>query len=793
MYKFLILKVFCLSICLITKAQKVYFNTSNTLYEMTGGPGTCTNITAFASCPGAAFFSLALFKDTLYYNVNGGGLYRIKTDGTGCQMISTGFNGNSLTVSNSGIIYTVSTARQLLSFNPYTNQLTNHGIIPWFSSGDLIFYESKLLLAGSVAATGPGIFELNIQNPPASVPFMLTPGRNFFGLLAYPTSCGNTKYYALEPQALTTNLVELDMINKTVVGNVCNINLPVYDAASSAEVGITSNNINFSSIQFTNPCAPNNTTNITAVSNSNNNTLLYSINSGPTNNNGIFNNVAVGTHTIRVSTADGLCFKDSVIQVTQLQQPQFSIQIQPENCNQSNGSITIIPINNSNYTFSINNGTASTNSTFSSLNTNNYLISIYNGSCKKDTLVFVPALSPNINFSVVTKPDTCNLSKGGFNIIGAANNTTFAINNGTPITSTGFQNLNANSYLLSAFLNNCRKDTTITITNTNVTPTFNLILAGDTCNKNTGSITVLNAPPQATYAFNSGTFTNSNYIANLSSGTYTLNIQNGSCRKDSVINIVNYTIPINFSAVLNNANCKNQNGSITLQPFNNVNSFTYALQNGTITNNNTFSNLSAGTYNVTLFSQGCKKDSVVTLSMNPALNITKNISITNPTCIIPNSGVLNIQINGSETPYTSYLNSQSLTGQLISFQNLLPNNYTLKIFNNLGCIVDSSTHTLSILANQICNQIYIPTAFTPNNDGNNDLYKPFIGVHNSKISFKIFNRLGQIVYSNNTHNPSWDGKFKSKLQPTGTYIYQLLYNDVANNSKVLKGTLQIIY
>ncbi|WP_207493074.1 gliding motility-associated C-terminal domain-containing protein [Aridibaculum aurantiacum] len=68
-------------------------------------------------------------------------------------------------------------------------------------------------------------------------------------------------------------------------------------------------------------------------------------------------------------------------------------------------------------------------------------------------------------------------------------------------------------------------------------------------------------------------------------------------------------------------------------------------------------------------------------------------------------------------------------------------------------------------------EIIVPTAFTPNNDGRNDLIRPILyGVRQLK-TFKIFNRWGQIMYETNQMRSGWNGMFKGLQQPPGTYVW----------------------
>jgi gliding motility-associated-like protein len=67
--------------------------------------------------------------------------------------------------------------------------------------------------------------------------------------------------------------------------------------------------------------------------------------------------------------------------------------------------------------------------------------------------------------------------------------------------------------------------------------------------------------------------------------------------------------------------------------------------------------------------------------------------------------------------------------------------------------------------------IYIPSAFTPNNDGKNDCFRIKNWVGTREFKLEIFNRWGEKVYSSADITSCWDGTFKGIMQPTGVYVY----------------------
>ncbi len=73
--------------------------------------------------------------------------------------------------------------------------------------------------------------------------------------------------------------------------------------------------------------------------------------------------------------------------------------------------------------------------------------------------------------------------------------------------------------------------------------------------------------------------------------------------------------------------------------------------------------------------------------------------------------------------------------------------------------------------------IGVPNAFTPNGDGLNDKLYPMYAVKARELSFRVFNRWGQQLFSTNDWRRGWDGTFKGQGQDPGTYVWMLRYFD----------------
>jgi len=88
--------------------------------------------------------------------------------------------------------------------------------------------------------------------------------------------------------------------------------------------------------------------------------------------------------------------------------------------------------------------------------------------------------------------------------------------------------------------------------------------------------------------------------------------------------------------------------------------------------------------------------------------------------------------------------------------------------------------------------IFVPSGFTPNGDGVNDVLKP-IGVGYRDLNyFRVFNRWGQPVFYGSRFTDGWDGKYQGRPADVGTYYWVLSINDRFGNAVLLKGDTTLI-
>lgn len=116
-----------------------------------------------------------------------------------------------------------------------------------------------------------------------------------------------------------------------------------------------------------------------------------------------------------------------------------------------------------------------------------------------------------------------------------------------------------------------------------------------------------------------------------------------------------------------------------------------------------------------------------------------------------------------------------------------PGLYWVKASSACGTVRDS------IMIYGDCNlPIYIPSAFTPNGDGLNDVFKISDMRNQELIDFCIYNRFGQQIFNTNNPKQGWNGKLNAIDQPISTFVYLIRYKDLTGKLQSAKGTVTLL-
>ena len=114
--------------------------------------------------------------------------------------------------------------------------------------------------------------------------------------------------------------------------------------------------------------------------------------------------------------------------------------------------------------------------------------------------------------------------------------------------------------------------------------------------------------------------------------------------------------------------------------------------------------------------------------------------------------------------------------------------YTVNITSSNGCV--GSDDIVVRVVKQ--GSYFMPSGFTPNNDGNNDRIRPILIGYTKLNYFSVYNRWGELIFNSKNINDSWDGTYKDQKCEMGTYFYSISVTDRNNKVDNYKGDFILI-
>jgi len=115
--------------------------------------------------------------------------------------------------------------------------------------------------------------------------------------------------------------------------------------------------------------------------------------------------------------------------------------------------------------------------------------------------------------------------------------------------------------------------------------------------------------------------------------------------------------------------------------------------------------------------------------------------------------------------------------------------YVVKVSTAEGC---SGYADVTVRIFKTKPEIFVPTAFSPNGDGINDILKPVVAGMKQFDFFRIYNRWGNMLFSSEDQYSGWDGNFGGIPQPSGTYVFVAQAVDYLGHIYSKKGTVVLI-
>lgn len=182
---------------------------------------------------------------------------------------------------------------------------------------------------------------------------------------------------------------------------------------------------------------------------------------------------------------------------------------------------------------------------------------------------------------------------------------------------------------------------------------------------------------------------------------------------------------------------------------------------------------------------GCRDTASKILSV-PVVNIRAG----NDTVIVKNE---DIQLNGTgATSYNwmpaTHLSNVNIANPIANFSDKGVYEYILKGITANGCI-GFDTMKITVADGPY---ITVPNAFTPNGDGNNDVFKILAAGYKKLNNFKIFDRWGRLLFYTTDFRKGWDGKLNGSDCELGTYFWLVTGTDINDKQKTLKGDVILV-
>ena len=137
--------------------------------------------------------------------------------------------------------------------------------------------------------------------------------------------------------------------------------------------------------------------------------------------------------------------------------------------------------------------------------------------------------------------------------------------------------------------------------------------------------------------------------------------------------------------------------------------------------------------------------------------------------------------------YNSYLWSDGSRSTSMTVEK--PGLYWLQVEDNKHCIGRDS---LLVGLKDCMRGVYIPNAFTPNNDGRNDLFKAMVFGKVRKFELTVYNRWGEVIFHATEPSRGWNGKVGNLEQVTSVFVWVCRYQMEGEKEVIEKGTVSLL-
>ncbi len=524
----------------------------------------------------------------------------------------------------------------------------------------------------------------------------------------------------------------------------------------------------------------------------------YALNTGNYSSLGSFGGLKANTYTIHVQDTLG-CKTDTNVTINQPPRLVPVVAATEPSCNGYNNGMFVIGATGGTpaYVYAINNGPFASGTNFAAMKAGTHIVSVMDiNGCRQDTTI-VLGEPPGMSFRLQLTQLKCYSDSSGSIFIDGTGGTppfSYAYDQQPFVATPTLVNVSAGPHIVKMRDGNgCIKDSTVVLTEPAPLFIVSPVITNPTCEgfADGGAKVYGNGGVQPYFfSVNGGGFTSSNSFTGLKEGPNVITIKDAkNCMYDTTLQLIGYPHIIYDDVFPDPVSCfGGSDGKIMLQVSGGIQPLAYKINPGAFRNTSIFDSLVAGQYVITVAdSAGCMKDSTVVLESPEKIKI--EMKVTPNDCEgIDNSGRIEAYVSGG-TPGYRYIWNTTPEKYSYGIEGMPNGSYRVKVTDANDCM---DTAIAAIEYNNCC-IVFIPDAFTPNNDGLNDLARiRYKGVFTLKI-FAIYNRFGERVFDTKNIDEGWNGSYKGRLQDLGTYSYYVQGICGDNGEEVMyKGTITLI-
>ncbi|HLO58223.1 MAG TPA: gliding motility-associated C-terminal domain-containing protein [Bacteroidales bacterium] len=343
--------------------------------------------------------------------------------------------------------------------------------------------------------------------------------------------------------------------------------------------------------------------------------------------------------------------------------------------------------------------------------------------------------------------------------------------------------------------NNCVIVDTFNLADPDTVKITSVDVADITCpGKTDGSLTIHATGGSGIYEFstdNGDNYDNQSVADNLPSGDYTVLVRDDKdCISENQLATISISDTVTIDTIdIANATCNGiHDGAVTLKVTGGTGTYQYSTDGGsTFGGASILAALASGNYTIVVRDgNDCNSEqSLITLTNSDTISIS-HIESTDLTCSGLPDGTITITGSGGSGVYQYSIDGGTTFSDQPAFTGLSQSEYDVVVKDDHECLSEESDVILN--SQDVCSLI-LYNAFTPNDDGKNDVWDIENVASFPDIVVKIFNIWGKEVFNSKGYDTPWDGTYNGNDLPSGTYYYVI---DPGDGSGILTGDVSIV-